>query len=298
MLKQKAVSIVRTLILLLIVLPLITGISFAQIGNNTGSGKPKELPYYLKDRGTGLRTSIFGTYIRKSELVIYPFYEYTYDNDMEYKPSEFGYSSDEDFRGKFRQHEGLIFLGYGVTDWLAVEFESALITSEVLYKSESDTSNQPSELSESGFGDTQVQFDLRLLKEKKSSPEFNDYIEINFPFQKNRKLMGTQDWEFKTGLGAIKGFTFGTFTVRAALEYQAEAVEIKLGEYAFEYLKRISRLVRIYAGIEGVDDEVELITELQLHFNPHLYLKLNNGLGLTSKAPDWAPEIGIAISIF
>ena len=39
------------------------------------------------------------------------------------------------------------------------------------------------------------------------------------------------------------------------------------GEYAVEYLKRISRAFRVYLGIEGNQDEVEFITEVQWHFN-------------------------------
>lgn len=283
---------------MLFVFPLITGVLIAQNEIKSGSDMPKEIPVYLKDRGTGLRTSIFGTYVRKNEMVIYPFFEYTYDNDREYKPSELGFGSDQDYTGKFRESEGLLFLGYGITDWLAVELESALITSATLYKSESDTSGLPLKLTESGFGDTQIQFDFRWLKESRKNPEINGYFEINFPFQKNRALIGTHEWEFKTGLGIIRGFEFGTFTARAALEYPVKEKQVKMGEYAIEYLKRISPLVRIYAGIEGNQDEVELITELQLHINRHLYLKLNNGFGLSSKAPDWAPEIGIAFSIF
>ncbi|MGH7452526.1 MAG: hypothetical protein ACRENG_14360, partial [bacterium] len=34
-----------------------------------------ELPVYLKDRGTGIRTSIFGTYVRRGELLVSPFFE-------------------------------------------------------------------------------------------------------------------------------------------------------------------------------------------------------------------------------
>ena len=41
----------------------------------------EELPYYLQDRGTGIPTSQFGTYVRKGELLIYPFYEYYYDSN-------------------------------------------------------------------------------------------------------------------------------------------------------------------------------------------------------------------------
>jgi len=44
--------------------------------------------YYLKDRGTGIPTSMFGTYINKKEVIIYPFYEYYYDDNAEYSPEE------------------------------------------------------------------------------------------------------------------------------------------------------------------------------------------------------------------
>lgn len=39
----------------------------------------EDLPFYLKDRGTGIPTSMFGTYVRKEEVLVYPFYEYYYD---------------------------------------------------------------------------------------------------------------------------------------------------------------------------------------------------------------------------
>ena len=78
------------------------------------------LPVYLRDRGTGVPSSMFGTYIRPGELLVYPYFEYYLDDDMEYAPNELGYELDEDFRGKFRGYEGLIFLGYGLTDWLEV----------------------------------------------------------------------------------------------------------------------------------------------------------------------------------
>jgi hypothetical protein len=35
----------------------------------------EELPVYLRDRGEGVATSMFGTYIERGELLIYPFYE-------------------------------------------------------------------------------------------------------------------------------------------------------------------------------------------------------------------------------
>ena len=34
-----------------------------------------------RDRGTGQPTSMFGTYVRRRELLVYPFFEYYLDND-------------------------------------------------------------------------------------------------------------------------------------------------------------------------------------------------------------------------
>jgi hypothetical protein len=83
-------------------------------------------------------------------------------------------------------------------------------------------------------------------------------------------------------------------TVRAAVAHADGSFEP--GEYAVEFLRRISSRLRIYAGVEGSQDEVELITEAQIFLRPNVYLKLNNGIGLTSKAPGWAPEVGVMIS--
>ena len=88
---------------------------------------PTPTPAYLNDRGTGVSTSQFGTYVRRGELIIYPFFEYDRHNKFEYKPSEFGFVGEQDFRGRYRASEGLLFLAYGVTDNLAIEFEGALI---------------------------------------------------------------------------------------------------------------------------------------------------------------------------
>lgn len=48
---------------------------------------------------------------------------------------------------------------------------------------------------------------------------------------------------------------------------------------------------------KGTQDELEFITELQWHVSPNVFVKLNNGVGLTSKATDWAPEIDVVFSL-
>lgn len=253
------------------------------------------LPVYLRDRGTGIATSMFGTYIRKGELLIYPFFEYYLDDDFEYKPAELGFGLDQDFRGKYRANEFLLFVGYGFSDRLALELEAAVIDA-TLEKSPDDPSATPAKIEESGLGDVEGQLRFRFLNETPGTPELFGYFEAVAPLQKDKLLIGTQDWEYKSGLGVIKGFTWGTMTLRAALEYSGEESTVEAGEYAIEYLKRLSPAWRVYLGVEGVQDEVELITEAQWHFSESVFLKLNSAFGITSKATDWAPEVGVMFS--
>ncbi len=255
------------------------------------------LPPYLKDRGTGVATSMFGTYVRRGELLIYPFFEYYYDNDLEYKPEEFGYKGSDDFRGRYRASEGLIFLAYGLSENLAVEFETAMIRAS-FEKSPLDPSALPARIKESGLGDIETQVRWRWHKETERRPEFFSYFEAVFPHSKDKPLIGTPGWELKAGTGLIRGFNWGTLTFRAAVAYEeASDSKFDLGEYAVEYLKRISPAWRLYAGVEGTGDELSLITEAQWHLSPRVFIRFNNGLGLTSKATDWAPEVGIVISL-
>jgi hypothetical protein len=253
----------------------------------------QELPPHLRDRGTGLATSQFGTYIRDGQLLVYPFLEWYYDSNLEYKPSELGYGIDQDYRGRYRASEGLLWLGYGLTRDLALEVEAAVI-SATLEKSPQDISTMPSKVKESGLGDVEAQVRWRFRRETQRRPELFTYFETVFPFQKKKRLIGTQDFELKLGVGATRGGRSGTWTLRAAAEYSFEESKFEPGEYAIEYLKQVSPAWRVVALIEGNQiDEVSLITEMQWRFQPRAVLKLNNGLGLTPNATDFAPEVGI-----
>src|SRR5882672_12489930 len=128
-------------------------------------------PPYLADRGSGIATSMFGEYVRKGELLVYPFYEFTLFNQFEYKPAELGFGLDQDFRGTFREHEANFFLAYGVSDRIALELESALFATARLRKDPSDPSALPAELNESGFGDTQAEIRYRFAHETWTRPE-------------------------------------------------------------------------------------------------------------------------------
>jgi len=251
------------------------------------------MPFYLKDRGPGIPMSMFGTYIQKGEWIVYPFFEYYLDNNLEYSPNELGFSLDQDFRGKYRASEGLMFLGYGLTDRLAFEVEAAMIHAS-LEKSPLDTSAMPTKLIESGLGDMQIQLDWMWSKEMGRRPGLFSYAEIVFPHHKSKPLIGTPDLETKAGIGLIKGFRWGTITVRAAIEQAGGHFD--LGEIAVEYYKRLSKAFCVYAGFEGTQDEVEFIAEIQWWLSDTVRFKINNGFGVTSKATDWGPEIGLMIS--
>lgn len=248
-----------------------------------------------RDRGPGIPTSMFGTYIERGEWLVYPFAEYYRDGNLEYSPDEFGFGLDADFRAQYRATEGLIFLGYGLTDRLAFEFEAAVIRAR-FRKAPDDPSAMPAVIEESGLGDVEGQLRYRWNRETDRAPEAFSYFEVVAPLQKKKVLIGTQDWEFKFGTGFVRGFSFGTMTIRAAMEYDAADRNLALGEVAVEYLRRVSSSLRLYAGVEGTQDEIEGITEVQWFLRPNVVLKVNNAFGLTSKATDWAPEIGVMFS--
>jgi hypothetical protein len=252
---------------------------------------------YLADRGDGIHTSQFGTYVRKDELLVYLFYEYTTNHDAEYKPDDLGFNLDKDFTGKRVMHEGLVFASYGITDRLAVEFESALFTTASQHKSPDDPSSMPNTFRESGLGDTEGQIRFRWFEETEKRPELISFLGVVFPLQKNKRLIGAQHWEVSLGVAVTKGFSWGTLMLKASGEYSGEeGGTIDFGEYGIEYVKRLSDRWRLVLAVDGKGDEVEGVVEFQWQVSPRITIKLNNGFGLTSKAPDWAPEIGILFS--
>jgi hypothetical protein len=253
------------------------------------------LPSYLHDRGPGIPTSMFGTYIRKGELLVYPFFEYYNDSDAEYKPADFGYGTEDiDYTGKFRANEYLLFLGYGLSDKVALELEIAGI-SATQYKSPDDPTEFPESVHESGLGDVQAQLDWYFRPETEDRPGWFSYAEVVFPHDEEEPLRGSY-FEVKIGAGITRGFTWGTLSGRLAAAYSDEEESVEAGEFAIEYLKRVSPSWRLYAGIEGESDEIEAILEAQWHFAPWGFVKLNSAFGVTAKATDWAPEIGVVFS--
>jgi hypothetical protein len=136
---------------------------------------PAALGQFLEDRGTGVATSMFGTYINRGEWIVYPFFEYYQDDDLEDAPEEFGFEGEQDFRGRYRAKEGLLFMAYGLTEDLAVEFEAAFIDAS-FDKSPSDTSGLPAKLKESGLGDVEGQIRWRWARETARRPEMFSFM--------------------------------------------------------------------------------------------------------------------------
>lgn len=255
------------------------------------------LPDYLQDRGTGVATSLFGSYVRGGELLVYPFYEYVKASKSEYHGSELGFFGNTDYLGKIEGHEAVVFLAYGLSEDLAIELEGEVYVTQTLERAPDDTtSGMPEEIEESGFGDLETQLRWRFARETESRPELFSNLEVKFPVQKDKVLIGNSDWEAAVGLGAVKGFRWGTLTARVSVGYEGGDGEVKVGEYAIEYLKRVSTSWRWVAAIEGADGDALLVLEGQWHLGPHAYWKLNSGFGLTEKAEDFAPEIGVMLS--
>ena len=266
------------------------------LGVSGAAAEPAGEAPYLGDRGKGIPTSLFGTYVAKGEFLVYPFYEYTTNSDAEYKPSELGFAGEQDFFGKQTEHEALIFFGYGISDRLAFEFEAALWASSELRKAPNDPSGVPDRIEESGLGDVESQLRWVWAPETAKRPMLYSFWEIVFPLQKNKVILGTQDWETALGFGVVRGYRWGTLNGRVTIKYDAEDGQVEPGEYAIEYLRRTSPKWRWVGTLEGEDDELSLIGEAQWTLSPRAVLKLNCGFGLTKKAPDFAPEVGVIFS--
>ena len=253
----------------------------------------EQLPYYLKDRGTGVALSMFGTYARRGELIVYPYWEYYVDNSRQYSPQEFNFEGTQDFSGRYRESEGLFFVAYGLTDNLAVQAEIAAAKAS-LEKAPGDLSALPRRYESSGLTSFETQLRWRMRKEDEHRPELWSYLDVVYPTNRANPLIGTAGVEAELGFGITRGFRWGTLTARFSGAYEgASTTHFAVGEYGIEYLKRISPRWRIFAGINGHETAFTLITEAQWHVHRNVFIRFNQEIGLTSEANDWEPQLGI-----
>jgi len=253
-----------------------------------------------QDRGAGVPTSRFGMYVSRGELLVNPFFAYSTDHNREYQPAKLGYGLVEDYRGRFRSSEGLLFVAYGLTDWLAVEVEASRIR-VTLDKAPNDTSATPGRIEESGLGDVEGQVRMRLLREGSGRPELFSFLEVTLPTQTNKVLIGNPDWDVRPGFGIVRAFPWGTMTTRITVEYNHDDRLWDLGEFSIEYLKRLSSSVHLDLAFEGGEtgamDEWDLVAGVRWRIRDRFFLKLDNAIGLMSKSTDWAPEVGVVWSL-
>jgi hypothetical protein len=178
-----------------------------------------------------------------------------------------------------------------------VELEGELYVSKTLERAPEDTTTgMPERLEESGLGEIEAQVRWRFSEETANRPELFSNFEVTMPNTDDKVLIGAHEWSFAVGIGAVKGFRWGTLTSRLSVGYEGDEEEFALGEYGIEYLKRLSDSWLVYSAIEGEDDELSFLLGAQWQLSSHLYWKMNTGVGLTPKADDFAPEVGLLLS--
>jgi hypothetical protein len=243
---------------------------------------------------------VFGTYIEPHRWLLLPAAAFVRDNNLEYNPGNWGFGAPVDLRGRLRSSAAELFVAYGVNDWLAFELEGSYISAR-FDRSPSDTSATPARISESGFADFAAQARVRLAHERGRRPEIFAALEWIPATQKGKLLIGDVRWDLKGEIGLVRGFDFGTMTLRTTVEYNHVDGHWDLGETSLEYLRQVSRAWRLFLAIEGGEtgapDEWVFVTAGQWRVAHHAYLKLANAVGLMSKSTDWEPQIGILFDL-
>jgi hypothetical protein len=270
----------------------IISVPLLSVKSSLGQNPDKRDFDFFRDRGVGIPTSLFGTYVEKHDVILYPFYEYYVEKENEYNPLDLGFNADQTVEGRFSAHEELIYAAYGISNWLMIEAEGSIIQA-TQKKSEEDTSDMTSSFMESGIENIEGQLRWRYWKENQNTPELYSYFLTVIPTQGTHKMIGTDGYEFKFGTGLIKGFSIGTISLNTSVQYNTEANEYEFGGVTIEYLKRINKWFRVYVGAEGIPDATELITEVQIFPKPWMFIRLNNAIGLSPAATDIAPEVGL-----
>ena len=274
---------------------LVLGITTTAVAKQQDSVPPN-----LRDRGRGVRTSEFQTYIERHHVLVLPSVAHVRDHNLEYNPLDWGYGNQTDLRGTIRNRSAQLLLAYGVTEWLAVELEGSYRSAR-FERSSRDTTATPARIRESGVGDFAGQVRVRFAQERGRRPEIWGSVEVIPANLKRKVLIGDKLTDVKSEIGLTRGFHFGTMTLRTTVEYNHGDHHWDLGETSLEYLRRLSPAWRILLAIEGGEtgapDEWVFVTAGQWRIANGCYLKLANAVGLMSKSTDWEPQIGILLQV-
>jgi len=258
------------------------------------------LPPHLRERGRGVRTSDFQTYVRRHQLLLLPAASYLKDHDFEYNPLDWGFGTQTDLRGELSRSSAQLLIVYGVTDWLAFELEGSYLSAR-FEKDARDTTATPARIRESGLGDFAGQIRVRFGQERGRRPEIWGSLEVIPRNMKSKVLIGDKITDVKGEFGLTRGFHFGTMTLKTTVEYNHGDHHWDLGETSLEYLRRLSPDFRLLLAIEGGEggapDEWVFVTAGQWRIASGCFLKFANGFGLMSKSTDWEPQLGILLEV-
>jgi len=207
-------------------------------------------PPNLRDRGPGVRTSEFQTYIGRHQLLFLTSASYAKDHNLEYNPLDWGFGNQSDLRGTFRSSSAQLWVAYGITDWLAVEVEGSSLSAR-FERSSSDTTATPARIHESGLGDFAGQVRVRFAQERGRRPEIWGSVEVIPANQRRKVLIGDKLTDVKGEIGFTRGYRFGTMTFKTTVEWNHGDQHWDLGETSLEYLRRLSPDFRLLLAIEG-----------------------------------------------
>lgn len=255
------------------------------------------------DRGPGVAASLFGLRVAEGELILHPSFEYAHNRAFQYSPTEFGYGPERDFDADFRAAEGVVSLAWGASRSLAVELEAGFVRG-TFRKSVQDTSALPGRLRESGLGDVEARVAWRVREETAGGPEIVVFTGAVLPHDRGDELIGTADLVLLPGFGLVRGFRWGTLGLELGAEVDfASGSELDWGEWTAGYLRRLSPAWTLAAGFEGQVgggsnfDEVWLVTQLDWDVGRDVALRFGNGLGISSHAAGWEPEVGLLLRL-
>lgn len=249
---------------------------------------------HLRDRGTGVVTSVPGAYLREGELLFYSWVAYSGDHDIQYDPPEFGFPSEIEYIGRYQAREVDAWVAYGLRENLALEIQVAGMRAS-LQKSADDATGMPAELKESGLGDVRSRLNWRILAESERRPEIYTFATMAFPHDKKKALTGTNDWLLNLGIGAIRGYRWGTISLRSSMEFDLSSASVgDWGEVTLEYFKRLSPRMSVVGALVLLQgDEGSVFGEFQYQPTQNVVVKLGGAQALTANGIDWSAQAGV-----
>ena len=177
---------------------------------------------------------------------------------------------------------------------MALEFEAVLYTTADFRKAADDSSGVPPRIEESGSGAIESQFRYRWAKETASRPESS--VSSRWPIRfrsescSSASATGRVSWGSVPSRASPRGTLFPVGTPSPARTGNLESganIALRIPQAS------VGERWRVVLALEGNGEDLcPLITEGQLFITPRVYIKLNSGFGLSSKVPDYAPEIG------